>query len=77
MTAKGKQKKFLFNRGFLFFWKSNLVLFLAILFLYINKSSWSEDGSVLLVLALMWEALILLLSIIEGVKAKRAESLKL
>ncbi|MBG9448214.1 hypothetical protein ABE67_02330 [Cytobacillus firmus] len=77
MTAKGKQKKFLFNRGFLFFWKSNLVLFLAILFLYINKSSWSEEGSVLLVLALMWEALILLLSIIEGVKAKRAESLKL
>lgn len=78
MTAKGKQKKFVFNRGFLFFWKSNLVLFLAILFLYINNSSWSEEGgSVLLVLALMWGALILLLSIIDSVKVKRAESLKL
>lgn len=78
MTAKEEQKKFSLKKGFSFFWKSNLVLFIAIIFLYTNKSSWSEEGgSVLLVLALMWGVLILLLSIIDGIKSKSAESLKL
>ncbi|WP_370224345.1 hypothetical protein [Cytobacillus sp.] len=78
MTAKEEQKKFSLMKGFSFFWKSNLVLFIAIIFLYTNKSSWSEEGgSVLLVLALMWGVLILLLSIIDGIKSKSAESLKL
>lgn len=69
LAAKGKQKKFSLKKGFSFFWKSNLVLFIAILFLYINQSSWSEEGgSVLVVLALMWGVLILFLSIIGCLK---------
>ena len=69
MTAKGEQKKFSLKRGFSFFWKSNLALLIAILFLYINQSSWSEEGgTVLLVLALIWGVLILFLSIIGCLK---------
>ncbi|RBP87386.1 hypothetical protein DFO70_12043 [Cytobacillus firmus] len=69
MTAKGEQRKFSLKRGFSFFWKSNLALLIAILFLYINQSSWSKEGApLILILALVWEVLILFLCLIGCLK---------
>ncbi|MFP7478311.1 hypothetical protein [Terribacillus saccharophilus] len=39
-----KEKFFSIKRGFSFFWKSNLFLLVALLFFFINKSSWVWDG---------------------------------
>ena len=62
---------FSFKRGLSFFWKSNLLLFIVILFFFINKSSWSQEGaSDVLLFALLWEAVILLLSFCACLKKK-------
>ncbi len=76
-SSKPKQEgeKFSFKRGFSFFWKSNLVLFITILFFYINKSSWSEEGGpVVLLFALLWEAMIIILSIFACLKEREESS---
>ena len=76
-SSKPKQEgeKFSFKRGFSFFWKSNLVLLITILFFYINKSSWSEEGGpVVLLFALLWEVMIIILSMFACLK-EREESL--
>ncbi|WP_077304636.1 hypothetical protein [Terribacillus halophilus] len=43
-TKNKKEKIFSFKRGFSFFWKSNSFLLIALLFFWINKSSWVWDG---------------------------------
>jgi hypothetical protein len=54
-----EDEKFAFKRGFTFLWKSNLVLLLALLFFFINKSSWSEQsGFVVLLITLLSEVVV-------------------
>jgi hypothetical protein len=72
---KQEVEKFSFKRGFPFFWKGNLALLVAILFFYINKSSWSEEGGpVVLLFALAWEAVIILLSFFACFKEREESS---
>ncbi|WP_110067708.1 hypothetical protein [Cytobacillus oceanisediminis] len=68
-------EKFSLKRGFPFFGKGNLALLVAILFFYINKSSWSEEGGpVVLLFAFAWEAAIILLSFFACFKEREESS---
>ena len=70
---KQEEDRFSFKRGFSFFWKSNLALLIVILCFYINSSSWSKEaGNFLLLFVVLWEAFIILLSLIACLKRREA-----
>ncbi|WP_338472887.1 hypothetical protein R4Z10_09260 [Niallia sp. XMNu-256] len=75
-SSKPKQEedRISFKRGLSFFWKSNLALLIVILCFNINSSSWSESaGNLLLLFVLLWEAFIILLSLIACLKRKHGD----
>ncbi|URM32836.1 hypothetical protein LLY41_21535 [Cytobacillus firmus] len=69
--AEQEVEGFSFKRGFSFFWKSNFVLLITVLFLYINKSGWSEgSGPMVVGFAVFCEVMIILLSIFACLKER-------
>lgn len=71
LSVTKEDKKFSLKRGVTFFGKSNLVLLIALLFFFINKSSWSEQGgSVVFLFTLSWEIVILICSFFACFKKK-------
>ncbi|CAM4040295.1 hypothetical protein [Mesobacillus zeae] len=74
-NMSGKKEKedenFSFKRGVTFFWQSNLVLLIAFLFFFINKSSWNEQGGFdVLLITLLSELVIWLCSFFACFKKK-------